>query len=264
MVIRAHSCQRCQDPGPNLLEHYQHHPHPELRNQLVHLHIGLVRQEAYRWLERCPESFEELVQIGSLGLIRAIERFEPDRGHAFSSFAVPYIRGEIQHYLRDKSTSMRVPRRWHALQARSSEVIRQLQQELGHYPRQAEIAATLGVSLAEWQEARLAYHNCCHPLSLDIPVLDGEANPTWLVELIPDPRYKSFQLAQEDRLRLQQALHQLEQRTRQILEFVFLYDLTQKETAEKMGISVVTVSRRLKQGLEHLKSLMISCRDRND
>jgi RNA polymerase sigma-B factor len=76
------------------------------------------------------------------------------------------------------------------------------------------------------------------------------------MESLPDPRYKSFQLAQEDQIRLQQAMEQLERRTREILEFVFLYDLTQKETAERLGISVVTVSRRVKQGLHHLKSLM--------
>jgi RNA polymerase sigma-B factor len=263
MVMRAHSSQRFKDHSLNLLHHYQNHPHLDLRNQLVHLHIGLVRQEAYRWLDRCQESFEELVQIGSLGLIRAIERFDPGRGHAFSSFAVPYIRGEIQHYLRDRSTSMRIPRRWQALQSRSSRVIQQLQQELGRYPREGEIAASLGVSLAEWQEVRFAHHNC-NPLSLDISLQDEEANSTRLVELIPDPRYKSFQLAQEDQIRLQQALYQLEQRTRQILEFVFLYDLTQKETAEKMGISVITVSRRVKQGLQHLKSLMLSSRDHID
>lgn len=263
VVMRAHSSQRFKDNSPNLLQNYQSHPCPELRNQLVDLNIGLVRQEAYRWLERCQESFDELVQVGSLGLIRAIERFDPTRGYAFSSFAVPYIRGEIQHYLRDKSASMRIPRRWQALQSRSSRVIRQLQQELGRYPSEEEVAANLGVSLAEWQEARLACHNCT-TLSLDVPVQDGDAMPTSLVELIPDPRYKSFQLAQEDQIRLQQALYQLEHRTRQILEFVFLYDLTQKETAEQLGISVITVSRRVKQGLQHLKSLMITSRENSD
>jgi RNA polymerase sigma-B factor len=87
-------------------------------------------------------------------------------------------------------------------------------------------------------------------------VSNDEDEHTHLGELVVDPQYRSFQLAQEDRLRLQQALAQLEEKTRHILEFVFLRDLTQKEAAEQLGISVVTVSRRMKKGLEYLKESM--------
>ena len=80
---------------------------------------------------------------------------------------------------------------------------------------------------------------------------------------MPDTHYRSFQLAQEDQLRLQQALVQLENRTREILEFVFLHDLTQKETADRLGISAVTVSRRVKKGLESLQQLMVGVRRLN-
>jgi RNA polymerase sigma-B factor len=188
-----------------------------------------------------------------MGLIRAIERFDLNQGYAFSSFAVPYIRGEIRHYLRDRSLLMRIPRRWQTLETRSTEVVRRLQQQLERPPHDREIATALGVSLREWQEVKLAGQNR-HLISLDSP-LQGDDSIS-LMESLPDPRYKSFQLAQEDQIRLQQAMEQLERRTREILEFVFLYDLTQKETAERLGISVVTVSRRVKQGLHHLKSLM--------
>ena len=92
-----------------LLRQYQVNPSYEVRNHLVNLNIGLVRREAYHWLQQSNETFEDLMQVGSLGLIRAIERFDLSKGYAFSSFAIPYIRGEIQHYLRDKSTSMRIP-----------------------------------------------------------------------------------------------------------------------------------------------------------
>jgi RNA polymerase sigma-B factor len=87
---------------------------------------------------------------------------------------------------------------------------------------------------------------------------DEEEGSTSLGDLVPDAQYQSFQLAQEDQIRLQQALHQLENRTREVLEFVFLYDLTQKETAERLGISAVTVSRRVKRGLKLLKKLMVT------
>lgn len=88
------------------------------------------------------------------------------------------------------------------------------------------------------------------------PVRDAEEGTTSLGELVPDPKYRSFQLAQEDQIRLQQALANLEKRTRDVLEFVFLHDLTQKEVAERLDISVVTVSRRVKKGLDSLKKFM--------
>jgi RNA polymerase sigma-B factor len=243
-----------------LLRQYQNNPSYEIRNHLVNLNIGLVRREAYHWLQQSNETFEDLMQVGSLGLIRAIERFDLSKGYAFSSFAIPYIRGEIQHYLRDKSTSMRIPRRWQALHGQSSRVIRQLQAELGRLPKDAEIAAALEISEAEWQDVKLAKRNRSL-LSLDAPMQDEDSSSSSMLELLPDPKHRSFQLVQEDRIRLQQAMHQLESRTREVLEFVFLYDLTQKETAERMGISAVTVSRRVKQGLKHMKALMANSED---
>ena len=86
-----------------LLRQYQQTPCNQIRNQLVQLNIGLVRKEVHHWVKQCTESYEDLMQVGCIGLIRAIERFDLSRGSAFSTFAVPYIRGEIQHYLRDKS-----------------------------------------------------------------------------------------------------------------------------------------------------------------
>ena len=238
-----------------LLREYQDSGSNEVRNQLVQLNIGLVRKEVYHWLNQCGESYDDLQQVGCIGLIRAIERFDLSRGHAFSSFAIPYIRGEIQHYLRDKSPSVRVPRHWLALERKSVAAIKDLQVQFNRKPTDAEVAAVLEVSVEEWREIKLAHLNRS-PLSLDAPVQDEDEGATSLGELMPDSKYRSFQLAQEDRIRVQQALAMLEQRTREILEFVFLYDLTQKETAERLGISAVTVSRRVKKGLDLLKEIM--------
>lgn len=238
-----------------LLREYRRSQSAEIRNQLVHLNFGLVRKEAHYWVNQCTESYEDLLQVGSIGLIRAIERFDTSKGNAFSSFAMPYIRGEIQHYLRDRGCSVRIPRRWLALRQQSVSVTQKLRVKLNRQPTSAEIAAALDISLAEWQEIKLAHQNR-EPLSLDTPVGDTEEGTTSLGELVPDPQYRSFQLAQEDRIRLQQALAHLEKRTRDILEFVFLHDLTQREVAERLDISVVTVSRRVKKGLDAMKSLM--------
>ena len=238
-----------------LFREYQKSKSFKVRNQIMQLNFGLVRKEAHHWVKQCNENYDDLLQVGCLGLIRAVERFNLEKGHAFSSFAIPYIRGEIQHYLRDKGHPVRIPRRWLELQRQAAAIIQDLRERLGRQPTDLEVAQVLEISIEEWQEIKLAHQNR-EPLSLDVSVGDDDDGKTSLGEIVPDPGYRSFQLAQEDRFRLHHALAQLESRTREVLEFVFLQDLTQKETAERLGISVVTVSRRVKKGVESLKVLM--------
>lgn len=247
--------QELKSESLELLKQYHLAPSSDLRNQLVQMNLGLVRREAHHWINQCTESYDDLLQVGTLGLIRAIERFDMTKGHAFSSFAIPYIRGEIQHYLRDKGSPVRIPRRWQMLQRQAVNVTRDLREQLNRQPTDSEVADAMGVSVEEWQEVKLASRNRS-PLSLDAPMSDEDESSMSLGETLPDSQYKSFQLVQEDRIRLQQALVQLEQRTRDVLEFVFLHDLTQKETAERLGISSVTVSRQVKKGLKMLKTMM--------
>ena len=238
-----------------LFKKYQQTKNRVVRNQIMQLNLGLVRKEAYHWSNQCNETYEDLLQVGSLGLIRAIERFEIHKGYAFSSFAIPYIRGEIQHYLRDHSCSVRIPRRWLELWRKARTITRNYQENCKRQPTDLEISQNLEVSLKEWLEIKLAYQNR-EPMSLDVLIGDEDNGKTNLVDLVPDPNYRSFQLAQDDRIRLQQALAQLEDRTRHVLEFVFLQDLTQKEAAERLGISVATVARRIKKGIGLLQKSM--------
>jgi RNA polymerase sigma-B factor len=239
----------------SLFRQYKETGKTHLRNQILELNFGLVRKEAHHWVNQCPESYEDLLQVGCLGLIRAIERFSLDKGHAFSSFAIPYIRGEIQHYLRDKGYTVRIPRRWLELGGQAMTVKEDFRKRFNRQATDSEIAQILEITLKEWQEIQLAFQNR-EPLSLDVKVGNDGDGQTSLGDLVPDTNYRSFQLSQEDQHRLQQALSQLEDRTRHILEFVFLKDLTQREAAEQLGISVVTVSRRVKKGLELLKQSM--------
>ncbi len=142
-----------------LLREYQTSPTTHLRNRIVQLNVGLVRKEVHHWMQQCTESYDDLLQVGCLGLIRAIERFDMSKGHAFSSFAVPYIRGEIQHYLRDKSPSVRIPRHWLTLQRQATKEIHKLQQSLNRHPSDVEVASALKISVTEWQEIKLACRN---------------------------------------------------------------------------------------------------------
>ncbi|MCE2974920.1 MAG: RNA polymerase sigma factor SigF [Pseudanabaena sp. CoA8_M7] len=230
-------------------------PTTELRNQLVNLNIGLVRREAYHWKNQCQESFEDLMQVGSIGLINAIERFDVSKGNAFSSFAVPYIKGEIQHYLRDKSPTLRMPRAWLTTYNQGCKFIRNKRTETGHEPSSQEVADELGISVSEWYDIKLACQNRS-PISLDTPVEQSEDSSTSIGDLVTDHKYQSFQLAQEDSIRLQQALDLLEDRTREVVEFVFLKEFTHREVAETLGISAITVSRQLKKGITALKKIL--------
>jgi len=238
-----------------ILQAYRANPSVKLRNELVNLNIGLVRREAYHWKNQCQESFEDLMQVGSIGLINAIERFDVSKGNAFSSFAVPYIKGEIQHYLRDKSPTVKMPRAWLTIYNQGCKIIRNRRTETGREPSSQEIANELGITVSEWYDIKLACQNRS-PISLDTPIDQSEDSSTSLGDLVTDHKYQSFQLAQEDSIRLQQALDLLEDRTREVVEFVFLKEFTHREVAETLGISAVTVSRQLKKGLIALKKIL--------
>ncbi len=241
--------------GMELLISYHQNRSVEIRNQLVRLNAGLVRKIAHRVSHQCPEPYEDLEQIGYLGLIRAIERFDPTQGCAFSSFAVPYIRGEMLHFLRDKGSAVRIPRRWQELQREGQKVREELTANLGYSPSDVEIARQLGVSLDEWQESQLATQNCT-PLSLDATVGQQVDVPVTLGDTLLDVHYQTLQNAEEERQQLQGALSQLEEKTREVIEFVFLNDIPRKEVAKQIGVSPMTVTRRIQKGISQLVSLL--------
>ena len=237
-----------------LLKQYRKAPSAYLRDRLVRLNIGLVKKEVHFWADRHSELYDDLLQVGALGLIGAVDRFELNRGYAFSSFAVRYIRGEIQHYLRDKSSSVRIPRRWMDLQQQSVRVMQKLRNTLQREPSAQEVANALGVTLIELQEAKLACQNRA-PLSLDAPIRSEEEDAASIGDLVADPK-SNMQLQQDEKFRLQQSLAVLEQRTREIVEFVFIEDLPQREVAKMLGVSAVTISRQLKKGLSTLRCVL--------
>jgi RNA polymerase sigma-B factor len=244
--LRSHSME--------LLMAYQQNKSVSIRNQLVNLNAGLVRKIAHRVSHQCAEPYEDLEQIGYMGLIRAIERFNPSQGCAFSSFAVPYIRGEMLHFLRDRGSAVKVPRRWQDLQKEGQRVRTELVKDLGRQPMDQEIAEHMGISVHEWREIKMAVRNRL-PLSLDATVQQVDSSIT-LGETLPDVRYQALQRLEEDRQQLQRALSQLEDKTRAAIEFVFFSDLSRKEVAERIGVSPMTVTRRIQRGLEQMVSFL--------
>lgn len=240
-----------------LLVVYQQNPTIALRNQLVRLNAGLVRKIAHRLSHQCVEPYDDLEQIGYLGLIRAIERFNPSQGYAFSSFAVPYIRGEMLHFLRDRSTTVKIPRRWKELQREGQRARLELSKTLGRQPSDQEIAEKLHVSTTEWQQIRLSVKNRS-PLSLDATISHQIDVPLTLGETLPDTSSQLLESQTEERQQLLQALAQLEDQTRLAIEGVFFQNLSRKEVAQRIGVSPMTVSRRIQRGLEQMTGLLQS------
>ncbi|MBD2022006.1 RNA polymerase sigma factor SigF [Leptolyngbya sp. FACHB-36] len=241
--------------GMELLVSYYQNPSVKLRNQLVQMNAGLVRKIAHRISHQCAEPYEDLEQIGYLGLIRAIERFNPSQGCAFSSFAVPYIRGEMLHFLRDRSGTVKIPRRWQQLNKEGQKVRELLSAKTGRQPSDDEIALELGVTTDEWRECKIATKNRL-PLSLDATVCHQIDSPMTLGDTLTDTHYQNLQVLEEDRQQLQRAMNQLEDKTRQAIEFVFLKDLSRKEVAEQIGVSPMTVTRRIHRGIQQMVSVL--------
>ena len=242
-----------------LLVAYRQKPSVHIRNRLVKLNMGLVRKVAHRLAHQCPEPFEDLEQCGYIGLITAIERFDPSQGYAFSSFAVPYIRGEMLHFLRDRANTVRIPRRWQQL-SRDGEKARQaLVAELGRQPNEMEIATALEITLDEWRSVKLASSNRS-PLSLNATVSSGSSQQAdslmTLGDTLMDVRAGVLQENEEERIELQHALGQLEDKTRDMIESVFLHQLSRQEVAQRVGVSPVTVTRRIKKGIDEMVGLL--------
>lgn len=238
-----------------LFKQYAQKPSVTLRNRLVQLNLGLVRKVAYQMSRTCAETYDDLEQIAVFGLIRAVERFSPERGVAFSSFAMPYIRGEILHYLRDRGSMIRIPRVWQELYSKGQKCRRTLRTQLGRSPQESEVAEALGVSLEEWQDCQLAWKNRML-VSLDVKLGNHLEEMVTLGETLPDTHSLQRQRHEEMKLQIQEILAHLEDRTKDAIQFVCLDELPRTEAAKRIGISPMTVSRHLKKGMQQMNSLL--------
>lgn len=213
------------------------------------MHLPLVRHIARRFADR-GEPIEDLVQVGSIGLLKSIDRFDPGRGVGLSSYATPTIVGEIKRHFRDRGWSVKVPRRLQELGLAVRRTNERLAGELGRSPTTAEIAAAMEVSEDDVLEA-MTSAQAYSTSSLDTSVSGDEQN------LASTLGADDVELALVvDREALRPALEGLEPRQRQILVMRFFGHRTQSEIAEQLGISQVHVSRLLKRTLAQLRDEM--------
>jgi len=220
------------------------------RAALVERFMPLARSLAARY-RHTSESLDDLVQVASLGLLKAIDRCDPARGHAFSSFAVPTILGELRRHLRDHTWSIHVPRDLQELGQRLGPAADELTTALGRPPTVAELAERLGVTEELVLDARHA--TAAHsPASLDQPVND-EGQQATLGDLLgtADRALTSV----EDTVLLEHYLAYLSPRSREVLRLRFTEDLRQREIGALLGISQMHVSRLIRQSLEQLQAI---------
>jgi RNA polymerase sigma-B factor len=225
-----------------------------LRSRLVEAHLGLAEYLARRF-DRRGEPHDDLLQVASLALIKAVDRFDPDRGLEFSTFAVPTIVGEIKRYFRDKSWAVRVPRRLQEMHLRLGNAVAHLTGELGRSPTIPEIADALQVTTEEVLEAMEAGRSY-RSASLDSPARgDDESAPMSATLGVVDADLAHV----DERSQLDSLLSGLPERERTILTLRFVEGLTQSQIAEKLGISQMHVSRLLTRTLDHLRAKATAC-----
>lgn len=228
-------------------------------NDLVAGHMPLVRQIARKYSQYQQDSFEDLVQVGSIGLLKAIKYYDPHRvrSASFRTLATCYIRGEIRHYLRDHSSLVQVPRRLTEMNLQLVQLEEKLTKTLDRAPTVQELSVHSGFSVPEVLEAQRSWEARMHYESLDGNSDDDEReDKRSLSEVVPDRRYQESFLASEEREVICQGLKTLGERTRQIVEFVFFYDLSQKEAAYVLGLSEMGVSRAVRSALKKLKEIV--------
>ncbi len=218
------------------------------REELISAHLGLARYLAGRFAGR-GEPLEDLVQVANLGLLKALERFDPDRGLEFKTFASPTIIGELKRHFRDHGWMMHVPRGTKELHQRLGPAIASLSQTLGRPPRPGEVAESLHVSEEEVLSAMEAGRGY-RPVSLDTPV-GGDDDAPSLVERTVDLSNDIGRA--EDRLALAAALESISPRDREIVYMRFFEDMTQVQIAEQFGISQMQVSRITTKALATLR-----------
>jgi RNA polymerase sigma-B factor len=232
-----------------LLVRYHREGDPAAREQLVERFLPLARQLARRY-QRGGEQLDDLVQVASLGLLKAIDRFDPARETAFSSFAVPTILGELKRHFRDKGWSVRVPRDLQELSVKVDRVSDDMSRTLGRTPTPAEVAEETGTSLEQVLEAREA-SGAYRAVSLDRPRTEDEDDGDSYADAVgdEDPGYGIAEASAT----VQRLMRVLSEREREVLRLRFEEDLTQSEIGSRVGVSQMHVSRLIRQSIARLR-----------
>jgi RNA polymerase sigma-B factor len=220
-----------------------------IRDELAEAHLPLATHLAKRF-DRRGEPLEDLIQVASLGLLKAIDRYEPDRGVEFSTFAVPTIVGELKRHFRDRAWSVRVPRRVQELHLELGAAVGELTHELHRSPTISELANRIGASIDDVLQAMDAGH-AYRSDSLDAPASVAGSEASALSSRLGEDDPSLSELV--ERTEIASLLATLPERERTIVVLRFFAGLTQSEIADRVGISQMQVSRLLTRTLDSLR-----------
>jgi RNA polymerase sigma-B factor len=230
---------------------YAAHRDPALRERIILAYLGLADRLAERYRSNRSIPIEDLRQVARLGLVKAVDRYQPERANPFVPYAVATVVGELKRHLRDASWRLRVPRSTKDLTLRLCKAVDDLPQRLGHSPTVAELAAHLEATEEEVLEAIEVAQTRTAP-SLDQPA--GEDGDATLGDFVVDRRHTE---ELEDLLVLPHLLKRLPERERRIVLLRYVHELTQDEIAARMHMSQMHVSRLLRRAIERMRGQLV-------
>ena len=237
--------------GDALLVQYALSRAPDLRDRIVEAYLYIAEIVAKKFSGRGVD-YDDLYQVAALALVKGIERFDVEKGIKFASFITPTMVGEVKNYFRDRSRTIRLPRRSAQLARELREVKAKLEQQLGRSPKVSELAVAMGLSDAEVLEA-MELGNAMTPASLDAQVADEDSESSLSTFLgFSDPGYSNF----ERNDMLERAMSALDARQRAVIIARFYEGLSQRDVAAQLNISQMTVSRIERQALDRLRERM--------
>ena len=226
----------------------------ELQNLIVVASMPFVKKIACGLARRSTDPVDDLIQVGAVGLIKSIDLYNPEVGTKFKTYATYLITGEIRHYLRDKASMIKAPREIQELAFRINCIIRKMTED-GIEPTAEEIAKEISLPVTKVNEI-IEVDRRKNTISLDQATSFEDDDTVSLADKIPSGDYQGFLSSYEEKIMLSNAINQLKPKLKEVLELSYYQDLNQRQIAEKLNISQMQVSRRLKQALNEMYTII--------
>lgn len=226
-----------------------------LQNVIVLASMPLVKKIGHGLARRNTDPVEDIIQVGSVGLVKAIQLFDPKVSENFKTYATYLITGEIRHYLRDKVAMIKAPREIYELAYRVNKVMERFKYENGNEPSEVLLAEELGTSVGKIQEV-IDVERRKQTISLDQVVINGNDDSLSLFDKIADDNHYNLESFQEDKILIKEAINKLDPKLQEVIKLNYFDDLSQTQIAIQLGISQMQVSRRLKKALSMLLGIL--------
>lgn len=223
----------------------------QLQNLIAIAAMPLVKKIARSLARRNTDPVEDIIQVGSVGLIKAIKLYNPEVSENFKTYATYLITGEIRHYLRDKASMIKAPREIHELAYRVNQLIEKLKTDSGEIPSELILASELETSVGKIKEV-IDVERRRTTVSLDQMVAVGDDDFQVLGDKIADDKYINLSSFQEDKILIWDAVNNLDEKLQEVIRLNYFEDMSQTQIAMKLGISQMQVSRRIRKALNAL------------